>query len=95
MVQCLKSLGISDQLPIDDVREDLKQGFAHLWRSADSPGKPGSVQEMNGTKERFAVPWQTSGIGFCIWRTRKMPIDYSRSETIRRTLLKSPRGLRT
>ena len=45
MVQCLKSLGISDQLPIDDVREDLKRGFAHLWRSADSPGKPGSVQE--------------------------------------------------
>ena len=28
MVQCVKSLGIRDQLPIDDVREALKQGFA-------------------------------------------------------------------
>ena len=45
MVQCVKLLGVSDRLPTDGVRERLKKEFAYLWRSADSRGKPGKVQE--------------------------------------------------
>ena len=61
MFQCVKLLGISDRLPIDDVQENLRKAVPYLWRSSDKRGKPGSVQESERAQGTLSRPMANVG----------------------------------
>ena len=61
MVRCVKELTIPDQLPVDDVRDDLKRRFAELWRSTDTRQKLGGIQESERASGTLCRPLANVG----------------------------------